>query len=182
MDMIKKLLQGVLNKMETAEQNADNPEESPKKNFIPYIGGAVAVIVVVFLFLGGEPTSPEDIVKKYADISITALNEGEISDDDVKWIGEIFVNPTDGAREAAAIRQTASMNQNIAAYGGSVKTKFKEIKTIHTDNTNCVVGLILETTATRNGNSYVQEAQSKFYLVKLDKWKISRVDNQYIDR
>ena len=163
------------------DTNENSSETSPKK-FLPYIGGAVAIIVVLFLFIGGNPTSPKDIVKKYADISITALNEGKVSDEDLSWLQKIFVNPTDGARESAAMRQSTLMNQQLAGYGGSVNAKFKEIKSIHDDGTNCVMGLVIETSGFRAGYSSTVETQTKLYLIKLDEWKISRTESQTIER
>lgn len=180
MEIIKNLLQGILNKMDSSQQNAEGTG-TPQKNFIPYIAGAVAVIIILFLFVGGNPTSPKDIVKKYADISITALNEGKVSDEDLSWLQKIFVNPTDGARESAAMRQSTLMNQQLAGYGGSVKSKFKEIKIIHDDGTNCVIGVVIETSGFRAGYSSTAETQTKVYLVKLDEWKISRTESQTIE-
>jgi len=157
----------------------ENSSEISHKKFLPYIGGAAAIIVILVLFVAGNPTSPKDIAEKYAQIQVEALNNGTFSDNDLKWFNDVFKYGVTASREIGGLRQTASTNkQLLALQGTTVKAKLKKIYVVEEYDANCVVSVTLEITAFHPTETLTEDEQIIIYFVKDNDWKIERIEKR----
>ena len=195
--MIKNLLQQILNKIEAMEQNGNVTEtlnknvenlshqvldkvedlkqnENLKKNPMPFIVGGIVLILFLSLIMTSA-SSPKGIAEKYVGIVLTAVNDGKIDDDDIRWLRDIHADSRFGTSEAYQIIDFITVNKKAVLQNGYAKMKMNEMKVIRENDKECTIRVKFEMSGLRDGTTYNDETSGDVVFTKVGiNWKVSR--------
>lgn len=166
--------------MENDETN--NDLISRAKKYAPVIGVIVVLAIFAAVFFG-RGNSPKSVAEQYASIMDNMINDLEITDSEIKWITESFVDPAMAQGKIAAYRDMIEafrqLKSSVEKAGASYKIKFVYVNAQEMGNTALATVKMEMTAKSNDGRIKSNEKEVRLYLVKTDKWRINKIEGEY---